>query len=74
MFLPSLAEQNVPSFLGGTERTFFPWRNRTYLLSLAEQCHVIPVGGCVSVVPIGPRVVRWYKAATGDSWIVTIML
>jgi hypothetical protein len=27
-------------------------------------------GGCVSVVPIGPRVVRWYKAATGDGWIV----
>ena len=30
------------------------------------------VGGCVSVVPIGPRVVRWYKAATGDGWIVTL--
>jgi hypothetical protein len=23
------------------------------------------------VVPIGPRVVRWYKAAIGDGWIVT---
>jgi hypothetical protein len=53
MFLPSLAEQNVPSVLGGTVSRDF-------------------VGGCVSVVPIGPRVVRWYKAATGDGWIVTL--
>jgi hypothetical protein len=29
------------------------------------------VRDCVSVVPIGPRVVRWYKVATGDGWIVT---
>jgi hypothetical protein len=67
MFLPSLAEQNVPSFLGGTERTFFPWRNRTYLLSLAEQNVPSVLGGtvsrdfvrgCVSVVLISPRVVR----------------
>jgi hypothetical protein len=21
---------------------------------------------------IGPRVIRWYKAATGDGWIVTL--
>jgi hypothetical protein len=52
MFLPSLAEQNVPSVLGG-------------IVSRDS------VGGCVFVVPIGPRVVRWYKAATGDGWIVT---
>jgi hypothetical protein len=48
MFLPSLAEQNVPSVLGGTVSRD-------------------SVRGCVSVVPIGPRVVRWYKAATRDS-------
>jgi hypothetical protein len=53
MFLPSLAEQNVPYVLGGTVSRD-------------------SVGGCVSVVPIGPRVVRWYKAATGDGWIVTV--
>jgi hypothetical protein len=35
---------------------------------------MIPVRGCVSVVPIGPRVVRWYKAATGDGWIVTLAI
>jgi hypothetical protein len=53
MFLPSLAEQNVPSVLSGTVSRD-------------------SVGGCVSVVPISLRVVRWYKAATGDGWIVTL--
>jgi hypothetical protein len=48
MFLPSLAEQNVPSVLSGTVSRDF-------------------VRGCVSVVLISPRVVRWYKAATRDS-------
>jgi hypothetical protein len=48
MFLPSLAEQNVPSVFGGTVSRD-------------------SVGGCVSVVLIGPRVVRWYKAAPRDS-------
>jgi hypothetical protein len=52
MFLLSLAEQNVPSALGGTVSRD-------------------SVRDCVFVVLIGPRVVRWYKAATGDSWIVT---
>jgi hypothetical protein len=64
MFLLCLAEQNVPS-------------------ALAEQNVPSVLGGTVSrdsvgvlvlVVPISPRVVRWYMAATGDGWIVTAHL
>jgi hypothetical protein len=47
MFLPYLAEQNVPSALSRTVSRD-------------------SVGDCVFVVLISPRVVRWYKAATGD--------